>query len=566
MHRAIRSLLAKARTHISTGAARPRASRSLFEALERREMMIVSVATPLPDLTAVPRGNGAITVSLAGRFNDPATLNRVRLATNLGNVDIDLNPTAAPNTVANFLAYVNAGRYDGTIFHYLTPPGATGLPALLRAGAFTLPTQNLGTPVTSSTPLAAYPQNVRTFDPINLENPTGNNIYTLAMARLPNAPNSATSEFFINTADNRLLLDRTFPNTGYAVFGRVRDSSQFVVNAMDSLQRLSASSFLGRGTTDNPSTPADDGVFGNLPFSNITNNPGTPANPLRPNQYLSITTATSVVAGYTTVSSNTSIATAAIVNGQLVVTPVLGALGTVSITVQATGFDGSTASDTFNVTIVPAAPTASTLQTRENRAVGRWLGLYAVGVRDTDSAIARVDFYRDSNGNGTYDDGIDLELGSDSNPAGGYNARVDTSTFSVGANTIFARIVDTDGPVTIITQTVNMVARPMATTITPPAGAVNPRQTYTVEIAGITPANNTNVRRVSVFWDSNNGGVLHPFTERRVGTGVYNSSTGNWVFTGKASKLESGANLLFIRVQDIFANLGTVQSTTVTVG
>jgi hypothetical protein len=53
MHRAIRSLLAKARTHISKGAAWPRASRSLFEALERREMMSVSVLTPLPERAAV---------------------------------------------------------------------------------------------------------------------------------------------------------------------------------------------------------------------------------------------------------------------------------------------------------------------------------------------------------------------------------------------------------------------------------------------------------------------------------------------------------------------------------
>jgi hypothetical protein len=111
-----------------------------------------------------------------------------------------------------------------------------------------------------------------------------------------------------------------------------------------------------------------------------------------------------------------------------------------------------------------------------------------------------------------------------------------------------------------------MLARPTATTITPPASAVNPGQTYTVQIEGVTPTNSANVRRVSVFLDTNGDGTLNPFTDRLLGNAVYNSSTGNWVFTGRASGFETGANRLFIRVQDIFANLGLPQSTTVTVG
>jgi len=511
MHRAIRSLLAKARTHISKGAARPRASRSLFEALERREMMIVSVATPLPDITAVPRGSGAVTVGLAGRFNDPAYTNRVRFATNSGDLDINLTPGVAPNTVANFLAYVNAGRYDNTIFHQTLRVAADPLGTntangigILQGGGYRVPTATY----TSTPPTQAMrPQPITTNAPINLENATGNVRGTIAMARGA-SPNSATSQFFFNVTNNP-TLNQTSSGTGSAVFGQVLPES---LPVLDSLFGFTRTNF-----ADDFNSPA----FGSMPLRTQPTDPGFVPLPIAPSAYLRINTATSDAV--------------------------------------------DNASDTFNVTIVPAAPTASTLQTRDNRAVGTSLNLYAVGVRDTDSAVSRVDFYRDTNGNGTFDDGVDLELGSDSSQLNGYSARVDTSTFSVGANTIFARIVDADGPATIITQTVNMVARPTSTTVTPPAGAVNARDSYTVEIAGVTPTN-TNVRRVSVFLDANGDGNFNPFTDRLLGNAVYNTTTGNWVFTGKASQLEVGANRLFIRVQDIFANLGTVQSTTVTVG
>ena len=551
MHRTIRSLLTKACTHVGKGAGRPRASTSLFEALEGREMMSVSIATPLPDTTVV--GSAPVTIPLAGRYTDPTTLNRVRFVTNLGNVDIELNATAAPNTVANFLAYVNAGRYDGTIFHRLTALSSEGI-AVLQGGGFTLPTTGL---FSSGAPITGIPGQVAGFAPIALENPTGNTRYTLSMARL-NDPNSASSQFFINTSDNP-ALNASATSAGYAVFATVVASSRAVVDQLytqGSANPLNNRLSLSGAFAGSPVA----GAFTQVPIIRTFNN----SYPVNPTDYLSITTATSVVAKYTATSGNTSIATAAIVNGQLVVTPAPNGFGPVSITVRATGFDNTFVDDTFILNITEVSPTASTLQTRDNRAIGRSLGLYAVGVRDTDRSVTRVDFYRDTNANGTYDAG-DLLLGTDSNAAGGYNARVDTSTFAVGANTLFARIVNSAGLATITTQTVNMLARPTATTITPPASAVNPGQTYTVQIEGVTPTNSANVRRVSVFLDTNGDGTLNPFTDRLLGNAVYNSSTGNWVFTGRASGFETGANRLFIRVQDIFANLGLPQSTTVTV-
>ncbi len=551
MHRTIRSLLTKARTHVSKGAGRPGGSATLFEALEGREMMSVSVVTPLPDATTT-RGTGAVSFTLAGRYTDPTTLNRVRFVTNLGNVDIELNPTAAPNTVANFLAYVNAGRYDGTIFHRLTALSSDGI-AVLQGGGFTLPTTNL---TGFGTPTTGIPGQVATFAPINLENPTGNVRYTLSMART-NAPNSATSQFFINTADNP-SLNAAGTNAGYAVFATVLASSRAVVDQLytqGSINPLSNQWDIRGAFTGSPVA----GAFGQVPLVSNFNGDF----PIRPSDYLSINYATNF-AGYSATSGNTGLATAAIVNGQLVVTPVPGAIGTVNITVRATGFDGSTVDDTFALTITNAAPVASTLQVRDNRTIGRRVNLYAVGARDTDGTVARVDFYHDTNANGTFDEGVDLLLGTDSSAAGGYNARVDTSTFSVGANTIFARIVDNEDLATVITQTVNMVASPTATTVTATPGTITPEQRYTVQIAGVTPAS-TNVRRVSVFLDTNGDGTLNPFTDRLLGNATYNALSGNWVFFGWGSNLTTGTNRLFIRVQDIFANLGTPQSTTVTV-
>ena len=560
MHRTIRSLLTKACTHVGKGAGRARASTSLFEALEGREMMSVSIATPLPDATVV--GSAPVTIPLAGRYTDTGVSNVVRLSTSQGDVYIGLFGPLAQATVNNFLAYVNAGRYDGTIFHRLTALSSDGI-AVLQGGGFTLPTTNL---TGAGTPTTGIPGQVATFAPINLENPTGNVRYTLSMART-NDPNSGTSQFFINTADNP-SLNAAGANAGYAVFGGVVASSQAVIDQL--YTQGSANPLSNQWDLRSVLSGPVAGAFGQVPLVSNFNGEF----PLRPTDYLSITTAAEVpapaaaavgiIARLSVTSSNPAIATAAIVNGQLVVTPAPNGFGPVSITVRATGFDNAFADDTFTFDITNASPTASTLQTRDNRAIGQWLGLYAVGAQDADSGIARVDFYRDTNANGTYD-ADDLLLGTDSNAAGGYNARVDTSAFSVGANTIFARIVDNEDLATVITQTVNMLARPTATTITPPASAVNPGQTYTVQIEGVTPTNSANVRRVSVFLDTNGDGTLNPFTDRLLGNAVYNSSTGNWVFTGRASGFETGANRLFIRVQDIFGNLGLPQSTTVTV-
>ncbi len=133
--------------------------------------------------------------------SEPKTNPQVLMETNLGSFVIELYPDKAPNTVKNFLTYVNDGFYDGTIFHRVIPN------FMVQGGGFT-----------------ADMQKKPTRDPIANEADNGlrNTVGTVAMARTSD-PHSATAQFFINVAKNGFLDYREKTNRawGYAVFGRV---------------------------------------------------------------------------------------------------------------------------------------------------------------------------------------------------------------------------------------------------------------------------------------------------------------------------------------------------------
>ena len=120
------------------------------------------------------------------------------LSTSLGDITVELDAAKAPITVKNFLGYVESGFYDGTIFHRVIPD------FMVQCGGFT--------------PDMAQK---KTNPPIKNEanNGLSNEPYTLAMARTSDV-DSATSQFFINLADN-VFLDHGKRDFGYAVFGRV---------------------------------------------------------------------------------------------------------------------------------------------------------------------------------------------------------------------------------------------------------------------------------------------------------------------------------------------------------
>ena len=120
------------------------------------------------------------------------------LETSKGTIEIELNRTAAPTTVENFIQYVKDGHYDNTVFHRVIKS------FMVQGGGFT-----------------EDGNQKRTRAPIKIESNNGlKNIKgTIAMARTAD-PNSATSQFFINTADND-FLNYGYRDAGYTVFGKV---------------------------------------------------------------------------------------------------------------------------------------------------------------------------------------------------------------------------------------------------------------------------------------------------------------------------------------------------------
>ncbi|MFT4171806.1 MAG: peptidylprolyl isomerase [Rhodocyclaceae bacterium] len=137
---------------------------------------------------------------------DAAAAPRVKFETTLGAFTVEVYPDRAPKTVANFLQYVQDKHYDGTLFHRVVPG------FVVQGGGYTRDMVQKPT----RAPVVNEAKN-------GLTNKRG----TLAMARLPD-PNSATSQFFVNTADNRTLNFPSPDGYGYAVFGKVTDGMDVV--------------------------------------------------------------------------------------------------------------------------------------------------------------------------------------------------------------------------------------------------------------------------------------------------------------------------------------------------
>lgn len=145
----------------------------------------------------------------------------VKLKTNFGEITIELNEEKAPETVANFLEYVNSGFYNGTIFHRV-------IDGFMIQGGGMEPGMN----------------QKAGNDPIQNEAANGlsNDKYTIAMARTPN-PHSASSQFFINVADNDFLnySAPTAQGWGYCVFGKVVEG----MDVVDKIKKVKTGSQAG---------------------------------------------------------------------------------------------------------------------------------------------------------------------------------------------------------------------------------------------------------------------------------------------------------------------------------
>jgi peptidyl-prolyl cis-trans isomerase B (cyclophilin B) len=130
----------------------------------------------------------------------------VLLTTNHGNITIELDAEKAPKTVENFLAYVQSGHYDGTIFHRVIDG------FMIQGGGF-----------------EPGMKQKESKEPIQNEAKNGlkNEPYTLAMART-SAPHSASAQFFINVKNNSFLDYPGQDGWGYCVFGKVSEGKDVV--------------------------------------------------------------------------------------------------------------------------------------------------------------------------------------------------------------------------------------------------------------------------------------------------------------------------------------------------
>ena len=132
---------------------------------------------------------------------------RVELKTNRGSIVLELNATAAPKSVENFLTYVKSGHYNGTIFHRVIDG------FMIQGGGMTA---DMGEK-TMQAPIQNEAKN-------GLKNVVG----TVAMARTM-APHSATAQFFVNLNDNAFLDYPGRDGWGYAVFGKVVEGMPIVM-------------------------------------------------------------------------------------------------------------------------------------------------------------------------------------------------------------------------------------------------------------------------------------------------------------------------------------------------
>ena len=174
----------------------------------------------------------------------------MRFYTDFGSFDIELFDQQAPQTVNNFLNYVNRhgnDGYDSTVFHRLVPG------FVLQGGGFEYLPNNSPNPN-----LLPIPTDPAVPNEPGISNTAG----TLALAKLGNDPNSGTDQFFINLADNSSNLDNQ--NGGFTVFGKVLGNGLSVVNQIASLPTP-----LVNSTTLSSST---DQVFQNIPLQNFPAN------------------------------------------------------------------------------------------------------------------------------------------------------------------------------------------------------------------------------------------------------------------------------------------------------
>lgn len=300
------------------------------------------VSAQLPPLT-IYAGAPNRAVDLTTAFQDPDLTPAVRMQTVLGTVDVALYERQKPITVANFLRYVDEGRY------FLTDPTTNQQASsfvhrsvadfVIQGGGF------IGT-VDPNSPDRVRVTQVPAFPPIQNEPGISNKRGTLAMAKAADNPDSATSQWFINLANNAgapAFLDTQ--NGGFAVFATVMGEGMDVVDRIANLP------------TYNFGAP-----FDYLPLRNYVS-----PNPVTVPNLVSLPSITRIgpvhtPLSFTAASDNAAVAEAKVSGRTLLVSG--RATGTAHISVMAKDIDGATASQTVTVNVMPAPGRLVNISTR----------------------------------------------------------------------------------------------------------------------------------------------------------------------------------------------------------
>jgi cyclophilin family peptidyl-prolyl cis-trans isomerase len=300
------------------------------------------VSAQIPDLT-VYDSTPANEIDLNTKFSDPdLPANTVRLTTDLGTIDITLYDQQTPITVDNFLSYIDSGEYlpndpnfgaPAPIFFHRSVPGF-----VIQSGGY-VSTQD------PFSPPNMLPGPVTTFSPIpNEARPDLHNVRgTISMAKLSTDPNSATSQWFINLADNSgppSNLDTT--NGGFTVFGVVSAAGMTTADAIAALPVYNFSPIYGS-------------AFTNLPLRNYSSGYPKVTNLARVN---GITRPTI----FSAMSDHPAIASASVISNDLFVQG--KSSGSATITVTATDAAGATASQSFQVTVESTPVHLANISTR----------------------------------------------------------------------------------------------------------------------------------------------------------------------------------------------------------
>jgi len=294
------------------------------------------VSSQIGDATLLLNASAEV-VPLTEHFTDPDT-SGVRLTTSLGPIDIALYDQRTPATVANFKNYVDSGRY------FITDPTTHQIAPLFwhrSAPGFVIQSGGFLATVDPSNSTDVAPTQVQAFAAVPNEPGISNERGTIAMAKLGTDPNSATSQWYINLADNGgppSNLDTV--DGGFTVFGRVLGDGMTVADAIAALPIF------------NFGTP-----FDSLPLRNYTSGLPTPGNlvTIPAIDYISSLT-------FTASSDHPAIASVQFSDSDLLVSG--KQIGSAIVTVTATDVDGAQVSQSFAVTVVANPVHLANISTR----------------------------------------------------------------------------------------------------------------------------------------------------------------------------------------------------------